>query len=128
SFDTESLFRKSRADMIAMLDDADKEDIDESVDEQAIFSKILLNKLDQLDERSLAQLVQIHWADFDLLAEERRIPEGLRLSYRTWATEVIDGGSSAVEMAPFRGHVIQVFISNAITFERRAKLFREIHP
>lgn len=128
SFDTESLFRKSRGELLALLEEKDKEDIDESVDEQAIFSKILAKRLEQLDVRVLAQVVESHWADFDLLEEERRVPEEHRKNYRKWAIQSIETGTSSVDISLLRSYIAQIFISNAVTFERRAKLFREIHP
>ena len=126
--DTEALFSKSRTDLTNLLTSGDQEDIDSSIDEQALFGKILTTSLNKLDPQQLATIAKNHWADFDLIEEQTRIPESHRSSYRAWLKDAIDGSQSTVDIKPFHESLVSLFVSNAITFEKRAKLFREIHP
>lgn len=126
--DTELLFKKNRTELINLLPADEREDIDNSIDEQALFGKILYNNLNTLDSQSLSQIAQAHWADFDLVEEQARIQEPLRALYRTWLEESIRIGNSKVDIKDIKHDVISMFVSNAIIFEKRAKLFREIHP
>ena len=128
STDTETIFKKSRNELIDLLTPAEREDIDDTVDEQAIFGKVLSSALSKLDETQIGQIAQQHWADFDLFEEQTRIPVQFRTEYRRWLDAVIKTGSSDISIAALKSNIISIFVSNAITFERRAKLFREIHP
>jgi hypothetical protein len=127
-FDTETVFARPRSELIALLDAADSEDIDETVDNQGIFAKVLAQRLHQLSDEQLAELARNHWADFDLLAEAERFPEHLRANYRRWLERCIKGQQPVDDFKPLRDSVIGLFVANAITFENRARLFREIHP
>jgi len=126
--DTESLFSKSRLDLIKLLAQDDQGDIDSSIDEQALFGKILTTALSKTDNQQLAQIAKIHWADFDLIEEQTRIPEQHRSSYRTWLNDTINNTPTTIDISDFRENIVSLFVSNAIIFEKRAKLFREIHP
>jgi hypothetical protein len=128
SLDTESLFKRSKAELLGMLSPEDRSDIDDGVDEQSLFAKILSSRLSALDAAALSVLVQNHWADFDLIEEEKRIPEDLRQTYRNWVGESVERGTSSISIDGIREAVVGVFVANAITFENRARMFREIHP
>lgn len=128
SHDTESLFKKSRPELLAMLQNDDKEFVDESVDQQAIFGYVLTGLLTNLDDNTIGQIAGTHWADFDLYEEQNRIPELNRSTYREWLDACKLGEYSKVAIDAFRDAVISALVANAIIFERRAKLFREIHP
>ena len=127
-YDTENLFKKDRAELSAMLGDHEREHIDESVDQQAIFGYVLTDLLSALDDASLGQIAESHWADFDLYEEQNRIPEEFRSTYREWLDACKLAEHSKVQIQPFRDAIVNALVANAITFERRAKLFREIHP
>jgi transcriptional regulator with XRE-family HTH domain len=126
--DTETLFKKSKGELIDLLTPREREDVDETVDEQAIFGKVLNTALMKFDEGQLALLAQNHWADFDLFEELHRIPISHRADYRRWLDEATRTGASSISIGDFKDSIVGVFVSNAIAFERRAKLFREIHP
>ncbi len=129
SFDTEVVFIKSRSDLIAMLNSDDKDDIDDAVDEQAIFGKLLTRRLEQLTEAHWLELIRAHWADFDLRSEAERIQDlTLRASYRQWLDKCIEENIFGGNWVDIKSHVIGIFVANAITFENRARLFRERHP
>lgn len=128
SHDTESLFKKNRIELLAILDDKERDSIDESVDQQAIFGYVLTALLGTLDDSALGQIAEIHWADFDLYEEQSRIPELSRSEYRKWLDACKRGHHASISIQYFRESIINAFVANAITFERRARLFREIHP
>jgi transcriptional regulator with XRE-family HTH domain len=128
TLDTESLFKKSKGDLLATLTATEARDVDESVDEQALFAKILTSRLQALDNAALGLLAQSHWADFDLKEEEKRIVEEHRQRYREWIAQCVRDGKSDVDIAPIGDAIVGIFVANAIVFENRAKMFREIHP
>jgi len=63
-----------------------------------------------------------------LIEEQTRIPEQHRSSYRTWLNDTINNTPTTIDISDFRENIVSLFVSNAIIFEKRAKLFREIHP
>jgi transcriptional regulator with XRE-family HTH domain len=126
--DTESLFKKDRTELLTMLGSDVRSDIDESVDQQAIFGYVLNGLLSTLDDVAIGQIAETHWADFDLYEEQNRIPELHRSAYRAWLDACKNGSHGEVPIHEFREAVINAMVANAIIFERRAKLFREIHP
>lgn len=128
TLDTEQLFKRSRTELLALLTTSEQEDIDDDSDEQALFGKILSSRLLALDELALAQIAKDHWADFDLIEEQHRVPEALREVYRKWINAAILNPESAPSIGEVKPNFVGILTANAITFERRAKLFREIHP
>lgn len=128
AIDTETLFKKERTELLALLPEEERAQIDESVDHQAIFGSVLTSLLAGLDNSTLGKISEIHWADFDLYEEQNRIPEIHRAEYRSWLDACKKGEHETIPIGQFRDSIISALVSNAITFERRAKLFREIHP
>lgn len=124
--DTEQLFLKSRSDLLSMLSTEERNEIDEDTDEQGLFAKVLTSRLLSLDDGSLSQIAFSHWADFDLVEEQHRIPEEYRENYRAWLAAAISGKNQS--LGDIKEKFIGILTANAISFERRAKLFREIHP
>lgn len=129
AIDTEKLFLKDRAELIGMLDPSDKQDIDEGVDEQALVSRILNSKLEATSDEDLGLTALAIWADFDLHNEADRISDpSLKAEYRNWLDALIQDKTFEGDFTKIRGHVIGILVANAIRFEARAKVFREIHP
>jgi transcriptional regulator with XRE-family HTH domain len=128
SNDTENLFKKDRSELSAMLEASEREHIDESVDQQAIFGYVLTDLLSKLDDAAIGRIAETHWADFDLYEEQARIPEEFRSQYREWLDFCKKSEHSKIKIKEFRESIISALVANAITFERRARLFREIHP
>lgn len=135
--DTERLFKRPRAELISLLDEADRSDIDDTVDDQVIVSRILHSCLEKVTDDELGEIARQIWADFDLHAEADRIedpnqkPEAtgaLRADYRKWLDAVLANKQSPHSFKQLRPQVIGIFVANAIRFEQRAKVFREIHP
>jgi transcriptional regulator with XRE-family HTH domain len=129
--DTEKLFKTSRASLVLMLEGEDKklsEDIDEDIDEEALVARILSSRLNAATQDQLIATVKSQWADFDLYGEAEGIPIEHREAYRTWLDKVISGEPSEPPTEQLRSQLISVFVATAIIFEKRAQLFREVHP
>lgn len=129
--DPESLLGKGRAELVSLLSNEDQllaEDVDESIDDEALVSRILTSKLYALSDDEIANLVRVHWADFDLYGEAERIPREDRAAYRTWLDKVIRDGIPEPIEDTLRTQLISVLVATAVRFERRAKVFREEHP
>ena len=130
--DTEKLFRNDRPELIALLkreNEALAEDIDESIDDEALVTRILTSRLNGASNAQIISAVKNQWADFDLYGEAERIPNEDRAAYRTWLDGVISNtvGSESLDDR-LRSQVISALVATAARFERRAKLFREDHP
>jgi transcriptional regulator with XRE-family HTH domain len=129
--DTENLFRKTRAELVAMIkaeDEALAEDIDESIDDEALVSRILTSRLHGAGEEQLISAVRAQWADFDLYGEAERVPTEDRAAYRTWLDKTVHEKRGEPLTDPLRSQLISVLVATAVRFERRAQLFREQHP
>jgi len=131
AIDTEELSKKSRADLISMMkeqSDLDITDIDDTFDNEALISRLLTNKLSHTADENLTESIKRHWADFDLYNEASRIPtEELRTAYRAWLDRTIKEETTTIP-SEIRRHIIGILVANAVRFERRAQVFREIHP
>jgi transcriptional regulator with XRE-family HTH domain len=128
-FDTELIFKKDRTELIKLLEPSDRDDIDETVDEQAIAGKIIVARLGKASDEELRDITASVWADFDLHNEVDRIDDlPLRAEYRAWLDAAVKKAPYAGNFALLRDHVINILVANAIRFEIRAKTFREIHP
>lgn len=131
--DSEELSAKSRPELDALVaaeGDMDDKEPDPTIDRQAIVARLLTLRLRRLDERSLAGLVRLHWADFDLYGEDQRIDrQDERATYRAWLDKVRQSPAAPAGLPPtLRTHLEQILVATAIRFEQRAKLFREQHP
>jgi|ERR1044071_6548561 transcriptional regulator with XRE-family HTH domain len=128
--DTEALFKKNRDELLALLQRQEREEIDDTVDNQAVISKILAARLQKCTDEELSHLAASHWADFDLYNEADRIAnEGNKASYRHWLDNSINGKPVSEQLLEgFRADLVGIFVATAVRFENRAKLFREMHP
>ncbi len=129
--DAEKLFLNSRADLVTLLEKEDRslaEDIDDSIDEEALVSRVLTSRLARADHEQIITAVRKQWADFDLYGEAERIPPDDRAGYRIWLDQVIREGNNEPLNESLRSQLISVLVATAVRFERRAKLFREDHP
>ena len=93
--------------------------------------------MEKATDDELGETARQTWADFDLHSEAERIEDphqkadatgALRAEYRQWLDAVLAHKQHALTFKRIRPHVIGIFVANAIRFEQRAKLFREIHP
>ena len=130
--DTEILWRSSRNHLEQRVveegSDEDR-DIDETVDQEALLGRLLSIRLLKADADVFAKIAVNHWADFDLYGEDSRIetPEQ-RAAYRAWLDEVTKKGVVAPLPESLKEAFTSILVATALRFERRAKIFREVHP
>ena len=128
--DTEALSQSDRSELVRMAGEADSEfEIDDAIDEEALIGVILVSRLNSASEEDLVQAVRRHWHDFDLYGEADRIPETDRkASYRQVLDSITQNDQAVNIPVDIRRDLIGVLVATAIRFEKRAKVFREIHP
>lgn len=129
--DTETIYRMDRQQILKLAIDEkiiDEADVDDSVDKIAVFAKILSAKLEALDDIILNSLVSEIWADFDLYGETDRIKSDQeKADYRKWLDQVI-AKDAGLQIPKFRPEIIKILVATAVNFEKRAHVFREVHP
>lgn len=104
-------------------------DADETADHQAVLSQLLNLRLSRASDDALLDAVRTHWADFDLYGEASRIEnESERALYRSWLDDVIKKGLAQPLPPTVRTHIVGIFIATTTNFEKRATVFREVHP
>ncbi len=130
--DTESLGLLSRVDLQTQISKEGTEEdreADETMDQQALLSRLLTIRLSKASDATLAQATVAHWADFDLYGEASRIPEeSERSNYRSWLDKVVKGEAPSAVPTDVRPHLVGILVAVAVNFEKRAHLFREQHP
>lgn len=57
-----------------------------------------------------------------------RVPDDLKEKYREWLDSAIGNGDIKTIDVSIREHLVKVLIATSINFEKRAKVFREVHP
>lgn len=128
TIDTEALFKKTPAEMQGLLSDAERAEIDEDVDSAGVFARVLTSLLRRQTDAQIRDLVERHWADFDLMDDSHRFPEEQRADFRNWLESCKARRGWSGQFAAIRGGVINILVAIAFRFEQRAKTFREIHP
>lgn len=130
--DTEDLYRLERQPLEALVTregSAEDRDFDETVDQEALVGRLLTIRLSTAPDDVLRRAVVDHWADFDLYGEDRRIEDvEERAHYRAWLDDVIKQGSNVAPPSHIRDGLVSILVATALRFERRAKIFREVHP
>jgi transcriptional regulator with XRE-family HTH domain len=129
--DSERLGLLSRAELQGLVKreaTGEDQDVDEATDDQALLSHILVLRLQRASFDALARAAREHWADFDFYGEDGRIQsETDRAAYRQWLDAAING--TPTDPGPVvREHIIGILVATAINAEKRATVFREVHP
>lgn len=129
--DTEQLFKLDRDALlkIALEDQViEKAEVDDTVDQIALLGRILTLRLENLDNQAINTLISNIWADFDLYGETDRLKnDAEKAEYRRWLDMAIKSSESTY-IPSFKSEIIRILVSTAINFEKRAHMFREIHP
>jgi transcriptional regulator with XRE-family HTH domain len=122
--------RKDLIDLIKIEDPSALKDIDDAADNESLHSKLLHLKLDKSSDQEIINIIRKHWADYDIFGEtEKRISnEQILSSSKTWLREIISESKNSILNAEVRKELISILVANTIRFERRAKIFREVHP
>lgn len=135
SLDSESLFLESdthlREDLLRH--GRSSEDLDD-LDHDGLFTESLTARIDALENDQVIELIQEHWTDFALLDEGERVrgkdqnqSTKLREDYTKFVTSIIEGRSATLT-SDLRREVGKVFVATTVAFEKRARIFKEVHP
>ena len=127
--DSEKLYGLKRGELVQLYNNLpDEDDADETMDNEALVAGILRANLDGQEDQSLRDCVQRYWADFDLYSEAERFGEKARERYRAWLDKVIRDQEEPLVPDEIRSSLVGALVATAINFEKRAKVFREVHP
>lgn len=85
-----------------------------------------------MSNSELAILARANWADFDLYGEDLRLDDAeQRKEYRAWL-DIVKGAANdqVVPNLPsrLRSQFTRILVAVTMRFERRARIFREVHP
>lgn len=105
------------------------DEIDDQEDIEALHSTLLHIKLSNFQDHDFAEIIRRHWADFDIESEfEKRIIDKKEITdVKNWFNTVVKGQDVAMDEI-VRKHIEDLLVATSMRFERRAKIFREIHP
>lgn len=103
---------------------------DGGLDRTAIIARVIQVAVDAIQPDGLAVVARDHWADFDLAGEALRASDdkALQAEYAEWATTCAAASDWTPPSATVALCVRRVIAIVAADFERRATMFREIHP
>ncbi|MGE3725418.1 MAG: helix-turn-helix domain-containing protein [Candidatus Sericytochromatia bacterium] len=127
---SESLMREHEHSLRVWMQDLKLEQ-DEDLDRQGMVGKILTSQLQKLAPQALAELVEQHWADFDLYGELKDLDPESQAQARSWLDELTLRSRPDNRPLPpenLRGVLIEKLVQAALFFERRAHTFKEVHP
>lgn len=136
--DSESLRRLSDArlkQVIATKGSEDERDIDDTLGYDALYAQALTIELRSYSGNELALIAKRHWADFGLPDEADRIraKDGKeetrrRDEYSQWMAAVIASDAPPEPADSVRADLLQILVAVTVNFEKRAHLFKAIHP
>ena len=105
------------------------QDFDETMDREALLGRLLSIRLENATGTTLASAVRQHWADFDLYGEARRIEASEdRAEHRSWLDSVVRTNDLSEPPGQVKEKVVSILVATSLRFERRARIFREVHP
>jgi transcriptional regulator with XRE-family HTH domain len=126
------MLKKDLMDLISKLDKTAYEEVDDEDDHEALHSILLHLLFDKLSNIHFIEIIRNHWADFDLYGEiNKRFGnehEIQKMEIRKWLDTAIKDLKEEIPTDSVREALTQTLIADALKYERRAKIFREIHP
>jgi len=135
SLDSEELILADDSALTAIIKTegkAGEAEVDETLDHAGLFSQALTLRLQNLTEAQLGEIVRLHWADFGLLDEAERIKgdnDTIRQdSYTNWVKALAVGKKPPALDEQLREDVIRILVATTVRLEKRAEVFREVHP
>jgi hypothetical protein len=109
----------------------DDEDIDE-LDHDGLFASALTVRLKNLSDAHLVDVVRKHWPDFALLDESERIRGrddlARREAYSLLLEAMVSGKHPGMLDKALREDLVRILVAVTVNFEKRARVFREVHP
>ena len=129
TIDSEKLLGLERADLVARYNELPEEDnADETMDNEALVAWILATSLEKRADEEICDCARRYWADFDLYSEAERFEAPLREEYRAWLDRIVADSGDSIVPENLRAALIGALVATAVNFEKRARLFREVHP
>lgn len=128
NIDSEKYYSMNKAKLITLCKENNITDIDEDADAPILAAKIIFHKINELNQIDFCNMIRATWDDFDLFGESHRIKEGDRELYRRWLDDVIGNEDICEIPDKIRAGVESIIISLTINFEKRSKVFKEVHP
>lgn len=128
SINTEKLWKEDKVQLAKMLDD--KEQLDSSIDKEAIYGDLIKKKLKELEDNDFASIIKINWANYNLEKEiEERIKKDETLKKRLldFLRKVIAGTQEKLKLEE-KDKLCEIVTAVTIRFEKRAHIFKEVHP
>jgi DNA-binding XRE family transcriptional regulator len=121
---------KELIDLIKKYGGSSEDEEEGKVDSEALLGELLTLMLSKIDSNQLIAAIKLNWADFDLYGEiESRITdESRRKECKEWLDKIIRSSEDSSPTQIVTDTVISVLIGAGIRFEKRAKVFREVHP
>ena len=131
--DSEMIGKMNKVDLLDEIKKYDSEfvkDVDENIDSESLMGKLITSILENLDDDLICSIVKTHWADFDLYGEiEKRIDNSsTKTIFINWLDEVLKKDICIKAPEKIKKDLISIFVATTIRFEKRAKIFREVHP
>jgi len=118
--------------LIALRGTEDERDIDDTLGSDALYAQALAIELRALSDHEIALLTKRHWADFGLPDEAERIrgknETQRRDEYSRWLDQIISDDRPTGPNEQVRTDLQDILVALTVNFERRAHLFKEIHP
>jgi transcriptional regulator with XRE-family HTH domain len=128
--DTELFGTLDRNSLISKIKELSNEEIDDAEDNESLHATLLTLKLDKLKIEDHIRLVKKHWADFDLESEfTTRIKDDKQKDIiKNWFNSILQS-DEIIQLDESLINVIKnTLVAVSMRFERRAKVFREVHP
>ncbi len=127
--DSERLFAKELPELTeAYRALPEVDEVDENLDRESLFAAILRNEILSASDDVICETVRQCWADFDLYSEVERFGPKDREVYRKWLDEVLVNEQLNCIPEDIRYSLAGVLVATSVHFEKRADIFREVHP
>jgi transcriptional regulator with XRE-family HTH domain len=130
--DSASLSLMSRNDLAALVakeGSEDDRDLDATFDREALHARLLGIRLEKAQTVHFAEIARQLWADFDLYGEADRVTdEAQRRMFREWLDAVVKRETQPNLPVSLFDPIKKMLVAITMRFERRAEIFREIHP
>lgn len=129
--DSENFGLLERNQLIELIKKESKEssdEIDDQEDIEALHATLLHLKISKFDESDYRAIVVKHWADFDIESEfDKRIEKIELPRIKSWFDSILKNNPEPMD-EKMKRNIEDLLVATAMRFERRAKIFREIHP
>lgn len=129
SFDSEKLSSLSKKELMNIIGNND-DDLDDNLDEEALLSTYMNNVLKSLNHNDMIKTIIKYWAEFDLEAESKRISNNQqRIEYRDFISKIKKSKIDELTMSDeLFQNCVNILIATTMGYEKRARIFKEVHP